>query len=42
MTGPGRVWIQSLSIDKLRRLFPPNVQSSSNTNTDGTGTGVGN
>jgi uncharacterized protein (AIM24 family) len=23
MTGPGKVWIQSLSIDKMRRLFPP-------------------
>jgi len=28
MTGPGRIWIQSLSIDKMRRLFPPKVQSS--------------
>ena len=26
LTGPGRIWIQSMSIDKMRRLFPPNVQ----------------
>jgi hypothetical protein len=26
MTGPGKIWIQSLSIDKMRTLFPPNVQ----------------
>jgi uncharacterized protein (AIM24 family) len=28
LTGPGKIWIQSLSIDKMRRLFPPKVQSS--------------
>jgi uncharacterized protein (AIM24 family) len=28
MTGPGKIWIQSMSIDKMRRLFPPNVQQS--------------
>jgi len=25
MTGPGKIWIQSLSIDKMRKLFPPRV-----------------
>jgi uncharacterized protein (AIM24 family) len=30
MTGPGTIWLQSLSIDKMRRLFPPTVNSSSN------------
>lgn len=28
-TGPGKIWLQSMSIDKMRTLFPPNVQSSS-------------
>lgn len=23
LTGPGRVWCQSMSIDKMRKLFPP-------------------
>lgn len=26
--GPGEIWIQSMSIDKMRRLFPPKVQQS--------------
>lgn len=26
MTGPGKIFLQSLSIDKMRRLFPPQVQ----------------
>jgi len=34
MTGPGKIWIQSLSIDKMRRLFPPQVQSK-NDSSDG-------
>lgn len=25
MTGPGTIWLQSLSIDKMRKLFPPKV-----------------
>jgi uncharacterized protein (AIM24 family) len=28
MTGPGTVWLQSLSIDKMRRLFPPTTVTS--------------
>jgi uncharacterized protein (AIM24 family) len=28
MTGPGTIWMQSLSIDKMRKLFPPEVSSS--------------
>lgn len=24
-TGPGKIWIQSMSIDKMRRIFPPTV-----------------
>jgi uncharacterized protein (AIM24 family) len=28
VTGPGKIWIQSMGIDKMRRLFPPNVQKS--------------
>jgi hypothetical protein len=38
VTGPGKIWIQSLSIDKMRKLFPPKViqQDSNNTgNVDG-------
>lgn len=46
MTGPGKIWIQSMSIDKLRRLFPPNVQQSGgdgsgNDGGDGGGDGGG-
>lgn len=29
MTGPGKIWMQSLSIDKMRRLFPPPTNTSS-------------
>lgn len=25
LTGPGKIWLQSLSIDKMRKLFPPTV-----------------
>lgn len=25
MSGPGKVWLQSLGIDKMRKLFPPKV-----------------
>jgi uncharacterized protein (AIM24 family) len=27
-TGPGKIWIQSLSIDKMRKLFPPKQNNS--------------
>ena len=36
-TGPGKIWIQSLSIDKMRKLFPPNVQESGGTSDFGGG-----
>jgi uncharacterized protein (AIM24 family) len=43
LTGPGRIWIQSMSIDKLRRLFPPQTSSSSNGSSgDSGGNGGGN
>jgi uncharacterized protein (AIM24 family) len=29
LTGPGTIYLQSLSIDKMRRLFPPDVRSKS-------------
>lgn len=35
MTGPGKIWLQSMSIDKMRRLFPPHVQESGNNTTGG-------
>jgi uncharacterized protein (AIM24 family) len=28
LSGPGVIYLQSMSIDKLRRLFPPQVSSS--------------
>jgi uncharacterized protein (AIM24 family) len=31
MTGPGKIWLQSMSIDKMRKLFPPNVVQQGNT-----------
>ncbi|GKY95374.1 hypothetical protein MPSEU_000499100 [Mayamaea pseudoterrestris] len=37
MTGPGKIWIQSMGIDKMRRLFPPNVQKQG----DNSGGGLG-
>jgi uncharacterized protein (AIM24 family) len=37
MTGPGTLWLQSLSIDKMRKLFPPNVQSQSSGDGGGDG-----
>ena len=33
--GPGEIWIQSMSIDKMRRLFPPKVQQSGGGDTSG-------
>lgn len=28
LSGPGTIYLQSMSIDKLRRLFPPSIASS--------------
>lgn len=43
LTGPGTVHLQSMSIDKIRSLFPPNVVSNNNDNDgdDGGGDGGG-
>lgn len=35
MTGPGKIWLQSLGIDKMRKLFPPNVQQTGSSSGDG-------
>lgn len=35
LTGPGTIWMQSLSIDKLRKLFPPKVAKSGGGGGDG-------
>jgi len=37
--GPGTIYLQSMSIDKLRLLFPPNVQSSGGGDSGGDGGG---
>ena len=35
LTGPGKIWLQSMGIDKMRRLFPPRVvETSSGENGD--------
>lgn len=34
--GPGKVWLQSMGIDKMRKLFPPRVVQKSSTS-DGDG-----
>jgi len=31
LTGPGKIWMQSLSIDKMRKLFPPRVIRNTDT-----------
>jgi len=31
MTGPGKIYLQSMGIDKMRKLFPPTVVKSNNT-----------
>lgn len=31
MSGPGKIWLQSMGIDKMRRLFPPKVVSKTTT-----------
>eukprot|EP00538_Stauroneis_constricta_P002772 CAMPEP_0119552072 /NCGR_PEP_ID=MMETSP1352-20130426/5169_1 /TAXON_ID=265584 /ORGANISM="Stauroneis constricta, Strain CCMP1120" /LENGTH=269 /DNA_ID=CAMNT_0007598245 /DNA_START=66 /DNA_END=875 /DNA_ORIENTATION=- len=33
--GPGKIWLQSLSIDKMRHLFPPKVASNNAAGGDG-------
>lgn len=35
MTGPGKVWLQSMSIDKLRRLFVRNTENGGDSGGDG-------
>lgn len=30
MRGPGKIWLQSMGIDKMRKLFPPKVVSNNN------------
>jgi uncharacterized protein (AIM24 family) len=37
LTGPGKIWIQSMGIDKMRRLFPPNVKQQGGDTTAGGG-----
>eukprot|EP00540_Astrosyne_radiata_P011672 CAMPEP_0116851304 /NCGR_PEP_ID=MMETSP0418-20121206/16640_1 /TAXON_ID=1158023 /ORGANISM="Astrosyne radiata, Strain 13vi08-1A" /LENGTH=217 /DNA_ID=CAMNT_0004483295 /DNA_START=255 /DNA_END=908 /DNA_ORIENTATION=+ len=41
MTGPGKIWLQSMSIDKMRKLFPPNVVKNSKGGDGGDGGGGG-
>ena len=31
MTGPGKIYLQSMGIDKMRKLFPPEVVKKSST-----------
>ena len=33
MTGPGKIYLQSMGIDKMRRLFPPDVVKKDSSNT---------
>lgn len=35
MRGPGKIWLQSMGIDKMRRLFPPKVVQSSSSSGGG-------
>lgn len=35
LTGPGQIWLQSMGIDKMRKLFPPTVQKKGDSSTDG-------
>ena len=35
ISGPGKIWLQSLSIDKMRKLFPPKVQQTGGGDGDG-------
>ena len=37
LTGPGTIHLQSMSIDKMRLLFPPNVVQQSDTSGDSGG-----
>jgi hypothetical protein len=41
MTGPGKIWLQSLGIDKMRKLFPPKVIEVGG-DSDNSGDGGGN
>lgn len=41
LSGPGKVWVQSMSIDKMRKLFPPRVISASEGGDGGDGGGDG-
>lgn len=38
-TGPGKIWIQSMSIDKMRTLFPPQSASDGGGGDGGDGGG---
>jgi hypothetical protein len=38
-SGPGKIWIQSMSIDKMRALFPPDVQQTGGEAGGGSGGG---
>jgi len=42
MTGPGTIWLQSLSIDKMRKLFPPKLESRGGGSGGDSGGDVGN
>jgi uncharacterized protein (AIM24 family) len=39
LSGPGTIYLQSMSIDKLRRLFPPHESSTSGSGDSGDGGG---
>lgn len=39
LNGPGRVWMQSMGIDKMRRLFPPKVVETGGSSGGGDGGG---
>jgi uncharacterized protein (AIM24 family) len=39
MKGPGKIWLQSMGIDKMRKLFPPKVVQNNNTDSIGDNTG---
>ena len=42
MQGPGKIWLQSMGIDKMRKLFPPTVVSANDGgsgNSDGDNSG---
>jgi len=39
LTGPGKVWLQSMGIDKMRKLFPPQQHHVGSSGGDGNGDG---